>query len=185
MNKQELRKRYLAMRKGHPQEQLRTAGEQICARVMALGEVDAAKCIMTYLSFGGEVDTYALVERLCAMQKTVCAPLCNTSDATMEAYQIGGIASLTKGAYGILEPKPEQLILPEEMDCILVPGCAFGRNFHRIGYGKGYYDRFLPRAKNAVKIGLCYDFSLVENLTADPMDIPVDIIVTEKEVLRR
>lgn len=185
MDKRELRRRYLALRGSRPEEMLRTAGERICEKVLRLPEIGRGKTVMTYVSFGGEPDTHMLIERLIKMGKMVCAPRCDAEAAEMEAFAVSGMASLEPGAYDILEPKPERAVPPEKIDCILVPGCVFGRNFHRIGYGKGYYDKYLPSAARAVKIGLCYEFCLTKRLEAEEFDVPVDLIVTEKGVLRR
>lgn len=185
MDKKELRRRYLALRGSQPEETLQAAGEGICAEVLRLPEIERSRTIMTYVSFGGEPDTHMLIRRLTKMGKTVCAPRCDAAAGMMEAFAVSGMDSLAPGAYGILEPKPEQPVPPEKIDCILVPGCAFGRNFHRIGYGKGYYDKYLPLAARAVTIGLCYELCLVKWLEAEEFDVPVDLIVTEKGVLRR
>lgn len=183
MDKKEMRKKYLALRRQKPNEELNAASRQILSALLSLDGIKKAKNIMVYISYNQEVDTHELLKMLIAAGKKVCAPICNTETSEMKAYYINSFDSLTHGAYGILEPKPENPASEDDIDCVLVPGCVFGRNFARIGYGKGYYDRFLPKAKNAVKIGLCYDFCLIDNVETDRYDAYVDIIVTEKEVL--
>ncbi len=183
MDKKEMRKKYLGLRKQMPKEELSLKSKQILSALLSLDAIKNAKTVMLYISYNQEVDTHPLINALKDAGKNVCAPLCDTNSCEMTAYYIDGLSSLVSGAYGILEPKPEKKANEEDIDCVLVPGCVFGRNFARIGYGKGYYDRFLPKAKNAVKIGLCYDFCLVDSVKADRYDAYVDIIVTEKEVL--
>ena len=185
MNKIEMRKKYLGLRKQMPKEELSGKSEQILSALLSLDAIKNAKIVMLYISYNQEVNTHPLIKILKASGKNICAPICDTDSCEMTAYYIDGTDSLVSGAYGILEPKPERKANEEDIDCVIVPACVFGRNFARIGYGKGYYDRFLPKAKNAVKIGLCYDFCLIDNVKADRYDEYVDIIVTEKEVIKK
>lgn len=185
MTKQEMRSCYLARRKEMPREERERAGENICNTLLRLPQLETAKTVMVYLSFGAEVDTHRLTEALLAQGKTVCAPLCQPNDCSMTPYYFDGISLLQQGAYGILEPKAEREANVSEIDVVLVPGCVFGENFHRIGYGKGYYDRFLPKLPRALKIGLCYDCCLVPQVEGDITDSVTDMIVTERQILRR
>src|SRR3989338_3616519 len=87
--------------------------------------------------------------------------------------------------FGILEPKEsyQREFNPDKLDIVIVPGIAFDKNGHRIGYGYGYYDRFLKTIrKETLKIGLAYDFQLIEKIPEERHDVPVDIILTEKEI---
>ncbi len=183
--KRELRKHSLTMRRNMPKEQKESASKEIYNKLLTLDAIKNATNIMCYVSFNSEPDTHALIDKLCANGKKLCVPLCDTKSFEMTACRIDGISSLRPGAYGILEPNSLDAQNPENIDCIIVPGAVFGRNFHRIGYGKGYYDKFLPLAKNAVKIGICYDSFLKDKVEAENFDVPLDMIVTEKEVLLR
>lgn len=89
---------------------------------------------------------------------------------------------MEKGAYGILEPKTVRKADENNIDVILVPGLAFDRNGGRMGFGKGYYDRLLESSK-AVKIGLCYDFQILEKIPTESHDVPMNFVITEKEIL--
>ena len=86
--------------------------------------------------------------------------------------------------YGLREPvpNPELILPPHALDVILIPGIAFDRRGHRIGSGKGYYDRFLTRTQ-AVRIGLAYDFQVIDRVPAEPHDVKMDWIVTESEMI--
>lgn len=88
---------------------------------------------------------------------------------------------LKKGAYGILEPSVVKTADEKDIDVILVPGLAFDRHGGRMGFGKGYYDRLLETSI-AVKIGLCYDFQLFDTIPTESHDVPMDFIITEKEI---
>ena len=183
--KKELRKHCLTMRRNMPDEQKKSASKEIYNKLLKLDAIKNATNIMCYVSFDSEPDTHALIDKLCAGGKNLCVPLCDTKSFEMTACKIEGLSSLHPGAYGILEPISSETQKPEDIDCVIIPGAVFGRNFHRIGYGKGYYDKFLPMAKNAVKIGLCYDLFLKNKVDTEEFDVPLDIIVTEKEVLLR
>ncbi len=102
--------------------------------------------------------------------------------------EIRSLDELVPGTWGILEP-PEnsrKVVPAEEIDLAVVPGLAFDRQFNRLGYGAGYYDRFLPKLKkNAVKAGICYSIQLIDQIPVEAFDIAMDIIVTDTEVLVR
>ena len=90
---------------------------------------------------------------------------------------------MKKGAHGIPEPTEIVPISIEEIEIILVPGLAFDKTGARMGFGKGYYDKLLETRK-AIKIGICYDFQLLDKIPSEPHDVPMDIIITEKRVQR-
>ncbi|MBQ3225505.1 MAG: 5-formyltetrahydrofolate cyclo-ligase [Clostridia bacterium] len=185
MTKQEMRKEFLARRAKLTAEERVAASREIAKRVLSLSAVIRAKTVMCYVSFREEVETKELIEALLSLGKTVCVPLCNAKTLKMTAHRIEDFSELCAGAYGILEPKGCPEVAKDSIDCILVPGAAFGRNFHRIGYGKGYYDRFLSSAKTAVTVGLCYEETLAEVVPYEATDVPLSFIVTEREVLSK
>ena len=89
---------------------------------------------------------------------------------------------LSKNKFGILESEDPNYIDPETLDLIIVPGIAFDQNLNRIGYGKGFYDKFLTSIKkNVLKVGVCYDFQLYDKIQSDPDDVKMDLIITEKQ----
>lgn len=187
MDKKELRRRYLALRGSQPEERLQAAGEGICSEVLRLPEIERSQTNYDICQFRRQsrITAHAYKAPDANGQNGLRAPVrCGSGHDGSVCCQRCGFAC-ARGAYGILEPKPERPVPPEKIDCILVPGCAFGRNFHRIGYGKGYYDKYLPLAARAVTIGLCYELCLVKWLEAEEFDVPDDLIVTEKGVLRR
>ena len=103
----------------------------------------------------------------------------------MDAYVIEKSSVLVPDKFGVPIPDINRCAKanPERMDLILVPGVAFDCAGNRLGFGKGYYDTFLPQAPNAVKIALAYDFQIVEQLPAEPWDVPMDFIITENRVI--
>lgn len=181
--KNSLRKQYLALRKSKTEEELLKSSEKIIENLYTINDFTNAKTIMVYVSFRGEVNTLPLIRELLTRNKRVCVPLCNSKDYSMTAREIKAFDDLSSGAYGILEPNPTSPEIPaNEIDFIVVPGCAFSEKGYRIGYGKGYYDRFLKNTK-ATTCGLGYDFSLAENLPFEETDIPLDIIITQSRII--
>lgn len=182
--KKELRKKYLALRNSKGVNELKQASINIIKNLYSLDEFLNARTIMVYVSFGGEVETKDLIKRLLEAGKRVCTPLCNAKDVSLTAKEITNFSDLKPGSYGILEPLETSCVVAKnEIDFILVPGCVFSKDGHRIGYGKGYYDRFL-KDSSAVTCGLCYDFCLLDSLPFENTDVPLDIIITEKDIIK-
>ncbi|MBS3138867.1 5-formyltetrahydrofolate cyclo-ligase [Candidatus Woesearchaeota archaeon] len=105
--------------------------------------------------------------------KTICIYLSKGSEVDLNETK--------SGVYDILEPKKMRLILPEQVDLFIVPGIAFDNKCSRIGYGQGYYDKLLSTTRKP-KVGLAYSFQMVESISAEPTDIAMDKVITEKEV---
>ncbi len=182
--KKELRRKYLDIRETKDIKELKESSEKIIKKLEGLDCLKTAKTVMVYVSFKGEVKTHGFIKDLLRKNVRVCVPLCNSTDCTMTAREIKDFSDLKEGSYGILEPcENSEIVAPYEIDFIVVPGCAFSRSGHRIGYGKGYYDRFLENIK-AKTCGLCYDFSLVGELPYEKTDIPLDFIITENEIIK-
>lgn len=147
--------------------------DRIAARVTALEVYQSARTVLCYHSVGGEVDTLKLIERMRLDGKTICLPAI-TGKGIMEARRMDRIVP---GPYGI--PSPEgPVVEPEAIDLILVPGLAFDAACHRLGQGGGYYDRYLPGCRG-VKIGLAFDFQVVECLPLEAHDVQADMLATE------
>lgn len=148
----------------------------ICEKAAALPEFLAAKTVMVYLSKGSEVDTSRLIALAHMHGKAICAPRV-ISPTEIEAAMLD-VRGFQRGTFGILEPRGKRC---EEIDIIFVPGVAFDKTGNRIGYGKGYYDRFL-KAQAATTVGLCYSVQVVDSIPASPHDVRLDKILTEEGV---
>lgn len=185
MDKRDLRKQYLSQRKQQPPELLAAWSREIAAHLETTVEFQQAQMVMTYLSAHGEVETLKLVKKLLAAGRSVCVPLCDVRTHTMTAHRIDRLEQLHPGSFGILEPAEENAVSVEDIDFIVVPGCVFSRDKHRIGYGKGYYDKFLSLPqRRAVTAGLAYGFCLLDGFETDIYDVKLDMVVTETGVLR-
>lgn len=181
--KNELRKKYLEIRKEKDESVLKKASEKIIENLESIDEFQKSETVMVYVSYRNEVETHSLIKKLLEAKKRVCVPLCE-ENCNMTAREIKDFSELVRGSYGILEPKESAYIVPKsEIDFVVVPGCVFSRTGHRIGYGKGYYDRFLEEM-NAKTAGLSYGFSLLDEVPCEKTDVPLDFVVTEREIVK-
>lgn len=140
-----------------------------------------AKCIFIYHSLLGEVSTRYFLERW-KHQKHFYLPIVKGEDIFFREYTSEKNMLLSK--YGILEPTGEDVDVTHlDIDMIVVPGVAFDHNCNRMGYGKGYYDRFLKNIKT-IKVGICFNFQLFNIIPVNEEDIPMDYIITEKGIIK-
>lgn len=139
--------------------------------------------VMLYLSMRSEVETAGLLERLFHAGKHVCAPVVDTDENRLIPRRIQDAkTALVRHRYGMLEPSPTCPLVPiSELQLIIVPGIAFDCKGHRLGYGKGFYDRFLAGCSHAIPIGLAYQIQVVEDTFPQVWDVPVKHIFTETD----
>lgn len=182
MKKDDLRKHYKRLRLKMSEDKRNEKSKKIAERLFNLTAYKTAKSIMVYLSANGEVKTQDIILNALADGKRLYAPVCGIN-SSMEAVRFSSLDDLTAGKYGILCPKGSEKAKADEIDLIVVPGCVFGRNMHRIGYGKGYYDRFIRRAKNAKTVGVCFAEGLIFAVPAENYDMPLNFIITENETI--
>ncbi|HWJ03001.1 MAG TPA: 5-formyltetrahydrofolate cyclo-ligase, partial [Verrucomicrobiae bacterium] len=138
-----------------------------------------------YLDFRGEVETTQLVLDALAMGKRVIVPVCNP-DKTITPKEIRNLTEdLESGTWGIREARVEcPEIDPAEIDLVLVPGVGFDQQGNRLGYGAGYYDRFIPRLRqNVPLVALAFEAQILPDITPDPHDHPMDLVVTEERII--
>ena len=183
--KKELRDQFKALRRGMDPAEKAAKDARILQKVLALPEYQSAKLVLTYVSTAIEVDTTELIRRALADGKRVAVPYCVPGKVEMLFCEIFSMEDLTPGSFGVLEPDPErQPVLrsfPHSV-CIL-PGLGFDLEGYRLGYGKGYYDRFLSKYRG-VNIGVCYNVCLKPLLPHGRYDRMINILVTEKFVKR-
>ena len=177
--KKPLRKQMLDKRNALNQEEIKEKSKAAGKLLFSLEEMKEAKIVAFYLPKGSELDTNNMIESALKQGKRVLVPVTNEG-ITMVEFE--SFDSLVKGKYGILEPK-ERKTIKEHPDVIVVPGIAFGLCMHRIGYGKGYYDMYL-RFSPAFRVGICFDFQVLEKLPSHENDERMDNIITEKRIIR-
>jgi 5-formyltetrahydrofolate cyclo-ligase len=181
--KQEIRKEVLSRRKELPEEVRRAASHAIVEKIIRSSRFISAQTVFSFVPFGDEVDISTLIEECWKKGKAVYVPKVNKPEKRMELYRIFRWEDLEIGHYGIREPREGCPGLSgEKIDLILMPGVAFDRNKRRIGYGAGYYDRFLNGlADRPYLLAPIFQIQLIHEVPTDPWDMPVDAIVTEKE----
>ena len=173
MPKATLRKEMLEKRRLFASDEISAI---LCEKAAALPELQNAETVMLYLSAKSEVNTALLLSLLLREGKKVCAPRV-LDDENMEAARIDE-SGFQKGRFGLWEPKGER---QDAIDFIFVPGVAFDKQGNRLGYGKGYYDRFLA-AHPAKTAGLCYSCQVVSKVPSHLHDKPLDMILTEEAI---
>ena len=143
----------------------------------------SAKTVFIYVSFGSEVETHTLIDKAIQDGKRVAVPLCDRDARTMNAYEIKCRAMLERGTYNILEPKKNLIkngdirrVVPSEIDLAIVPAYVYDKKGARIGYGGGYYDRFLSQFCG-VSLGVAFSQCIVDALQTEEHDVLVDKIV--------
>lgn len=173
----DLRTRIKLLRNELDSDSVKNFSNIITKKVLSLDEIKKLNVFMVYKSFKNEVSTQGIIDGLISLGKTVCYPI------TFESEMVAGLplsSEFTASKLGVLEPTKYCVL--DKVDAVIVPLIACDKNKNRIGFGKGYYDKFLS-AHPALKIGVCYDFQVVENITPNEWDVPLDIIITESEII--
>lgn len=183
-----LRKQLLQERKALSPDVVTGKSKLIMAQALTMKEYLQAETVMTYLDFRNEVQTGALAEHSLAAGKRVVIPVTDIKRHLLLPSRLTNYpGDLQPGHWGILEPKPDCLrpVEPTEIDLIFVPGVAFDLNGYRLGYGGGYYDRFLTRTgPHAVFVGLAFEMQVRQQVYPEAHDVPVHYLITEKRLLR-
>jgi len=185
--KKQLRKKILALRDGLPTEERREKSASIHRNLFSLPEFAAAQSVAFFVSFKSEVLTESMIRQALALSKVVAVP---TTDLTNRRLLFSRIidytGDLAPGTWGILEPQPDRVrpVALEEIDLVITPGAAFDQQGQRIGYGGGFYDGLL-KSFHKPSVALAYAVQMVEEVpTVSGHDEPVDIIITEEEIIR-
>ena len=188
MDKQLFRKKVLARRR----ELYRpTIDGKIVKRFLDSDLYHQSTVLMTYVSFDTEINTHPLIRQALKEGKKVIVPICHQDDHTLILSEIKHFPDdLAVGHFGILEVRPDRLkiVSPAIIDLVIVPGCAFTKEGHRLGFGGGYYDRFLARLKpDCLSVGLVRDAFIFTDIPLEAHDQRVDYVMTESRyfALRR
>ncbi|MBR5152204.1 MAG: 5-formyltetrahydrofolate cyclo-ligase [Clostridia bacterium] len=175
--KTELRRHFRNIRDAISPDKRKAASAVICEKALALTKTLSARSVFVYYSMGSEVETHALTDVLCRQGICVSVPRCNTVLHTMDAVRLTG--EWETDAYGILTPRGGEVISPSALDLILVPALAFDQDGYRLGYGGGYYDRYL-KPLTTPTAGLCFSACLTDVLPRGVFDCSVGIVLTEE-----
>ena len=174
--KRALRKRIKEMKRQFSDKELESMSLHTVSRLLAHPAVVNAETILMYYSLADEVNTHEAVDALVRSGKTVLLPRVIDGE-NMEIRIYESRDDLAPGHYGIMEPTGKLYTCYENINVAVVPGMAFDAAGHRLGRGKGYYDRFLPKATHAYKIGVCFDFQKRAAIPADDFDVTMDCVI--------
>lgn len=181
--KKELRKHCIERMNALPQDYCREADEKIFSEILALPEYRSARTVFCFVGMQAEIRTAVLLEEMLRAGKQVAVPRC-AGRGIMHAHVIRSLAELRPGTMGIPEPSPEAAVVPPEaLDLILLPCVSASRAGARLGYGGGFYDRYLPKSP-AFRAVLIRERMLSEEIPLERHDCLVDAVVTEEGVFR-
>ena len=185
--KRQLRNEILKIREKLCYEEVSKKSEMIFENLINSQIYKNSHNIFIYLNFRNEVRTdliinHALSETKNNSPKKIFIPLCNTAIKEIILCEMISWEDLAKNKMGILEPRQDKIRIANRkvIDLAIVPGSVFDKQGNRIGYGAGYYDKFFSSLKkDIIKIGLCYDFQVIDSVPSSSYDVPMDYIITE------
>ncbi len=175
MNKAELRKHIREQKRAMTEEQISAAGRRLQALFLASSQYLDAKTVYGYMPYNQEVRTVPILEQALADGKRVAVP--KVYGEEMRFIYITGFDGMEKSDFGIPEPVADGPVADDPTALVLMPGLAFDKEGHRIGYGGGYYDKFLEAEPGHPTVALCYDFQVLPQIPVDAYDIPVDLVL--------
>ena len=184
--KASLRKEILQRRSQLSQKQVEEYSNEITNKLISNDIFINSNCIMTYVDFRKEVITSSIIECAISLRKKVVVPVCIMETNEIVAAKIENLDELVKNSLGIREPLNNKIFITDrnQIDLVIVPGAVFDIYGNRIGYGAGYYDKFLSSLKQSiVKIAVAYSFQIASLVPYEEYDIPMDYIITETELI--
>ena len=189
MNKNNLRNKFMIRRENLSNDKVECNSQQIISKFLGSDFYKDNNMIFIYVSYKNEVQTHDLIKKMINDNKEVYVPHPDPETKEMEAVLIRDFNDLTEGAYGILEPiDSKSRIEPSLLDVIIVPGLVFSLKGFRIGYGGGFYDRFLERANQSksapLKVSFAYNEFIIDEVPTNQYDLPVDFIITENKIVK-
>lgn len=180
INKEELRKVMRNKRNGLSLNEIYEQTDRCFEQLKSLPEFQESEWIYCYLAIGSEVDTISLISRFIKMGKKVAAP--KVEDDVIAFYEINSIRECRPGAYGILEPASYKAPA-DEKGLLLLPGLAFDLHGNRLGYGGGFYDKYLKEHADYPCAALAFELQILDEVPAGESDSPVDYIITPERIV--
>ena len=172
MDKKALRQKIREKKRAMTAAQIESASKKLGQMFLASAQYQEAKTIYGYLPYNQEVRTEPILEQALLDGKRIAVPKIFGSE--MRFIYLDDLSQVEKSSYGIPEPIEDGPEAEDKTALVLMPGIAFDKAGHRIGYGGGYYDKFLAKEPNHPTIALCYDFQMMDLLETEEFDIPVD-----------
>jgi len=182
--KQKIRKKLLDLRNSLSAAEIFERSNQVMANILGMDDFKKAEVVAVYISFGTEVNTHGLIRSIMGKKKVLVPVVTDKKKKELILSELRNWKELSSGSYGILEPKKEFVRENDgdEVDISLVPGVAFDVYGNRIGYGSGYYDRLLKKMAG-IKVGVAYDFQVIDKIPNEGHDVRVDKIATDRFVM--
>ncbi len=186
--KKQLRKEIIAARMSQPDDVVAEKSARIAEKVKSLPEFQEAGLVMFYLDFRKEVATGELIKYCLEKGKRVVIPITDTKNTKLIPSELKDFpGDLTSGTWGILEPKPDRVrpVEPTEIDFVIVPGVSFDVKGNRLGYGGGFYDRFLRQTRpDTTFAALAFELQIRDNVYPEEHDYPVHYVITEERLIK-
>lgn len=179
--KKELRTDLLSQRRRITEEQVYVSSKRICDFLYSWQKYQDVNTIMLFLPMKDEPQIQPVFEHAWSLGKRLCIPYLGENYGHMDAVELNSFQDLVPGKFNLLVPGTNELkiVLAKEIDLIIVPAVAYSLDGSRLGMGGGYYDRFLLRAENAIRVGVCWTSYIVEWLPTEAHDEKVDFILTD------
>ena len=181
MSKQDIRDKINLVRNNLSRNIVAEKSRKIIENLINLKEYNDAETIMPYISLNIEADTKEFIKDELLKGKSIVVPF--VEEGGIQVSKLNDFENLIKGKYGVLEPMKKEKH-NDKIDLVIVPGVAFDEKGSRIGFGKGYYDKFLERFKDSLKIAFAFEEQIVDNVPSEEHDVKVDMIITEKRIIR-
>lgn len=183
--KKALRSAVMAARDAMPADARQAASNAITQRLVGLEAYRDANSVLTYMSFGTELDTHHFFDRLLRDGKMAALPRIDKASKSLVIHRVESHADLVDGVWGIREPRADApQVAMADIDMVLMPGLAFDRSGNRLGYGAGYYDRLLASAlRKPLRVAAAFDCQVVDAVPTGPADQPFHLLITEFQLL--
>lgn len=181
--KKQLRQKFRALRNDF---KYRTEKSQcVTEKFLNTHEYKACEKLFIFLSYGSEIETRNIIQKAFEDKKTVALPYMTGKPHEMVFIKISSVSELVKNKYGIEEPvyNEENILVSDEKTVIAVPALAFDKTGYRLGYGGGYYDKYLGENKYMKSIGIAFDFQITDNIPKDKYDVKTDMVITERGII--
>ncbi|WP_010247529.1 5-formyltetrahydrofolate cyclo-ligase [Acetivibrio cellulolyticus] len=184
-----IREEVACYRKSASRKEVESKSFEIAQRLIKLDSFKASQAIMCYMDFKNEVMTGYIIDYCFKHGKRVVLPLVDSINGIKKVvpYEVVNLENdLMPGVFGILEPRKDsaRVFNVKEIDLVIVPGVAFDTGRNRIGYGAGFYDRFLEAVKpDCTKIGIAFEFQIYDDIPVEEHDIPLDFVITEERII--
>ena len=182
-DKKTLRDIFLSKRLALSKKFIAQTSRNITDKILSVGKIADSQLFSIYLPIKNEVETKLIIDSLNLRDAKILVPAYSTKIKDYVFSKFGNWQSLEKGPRGILQPRIIEPVDPSLVDVAILPGLAFSKRGVRLGYGKGVFDRLFSNSK-AIRIGLAYDFQIVDEIPKEEHDLVMDMVVTEKNVIR-